>query len=154
MTKQTDFSTVLLLNSSPEEVFKAITNVKGWWSENLNGSTDSLHAEFVYKYQDMHHCTIRIVEFEPFKKIVWHVIDNYFDFTTDAKEWTDSKICFELSPIKDQTHLRFTHIGLTPENECYEACYAGWSNYINGSLFNLITKGRGAPNPVENTMQL
>ena len=33
------------VNNTPEEAFAAITNVRGWWSGQINGSTDELGAE-------------------------------------------------------------------------------------------------------------
>lgn len=46
--------------------------------------------------------------------------------------------------------MRFSHIGLTPEIECYEKCSSAWGYYINTSLKQLITTNEGAPNPAEN----
>lgn len=42
--------------------------------------------------------------------------------------------------------LRFTHDGLVPEYECYDACSRGWTFYIGESLCDLITTGYGHPN--------
>ena len=41
------------------------------------------------------------------------------------------------------TEVRFTHVGLVPSYECYSVCSDAWGLYINGSLRNLITKGKG-----------
>ncbi len=38
----TDFSTTLLVDQTPKEVFQAINNVRGWWSEEIEGSTHKL----------------------------------------------------------------------------------------------------------------
>ena len=46
-----DFTTTISVDQSPEEAFRAINNVRGWWSENIEGSTDKLDAEFTYRYQ-------------------------------------------------------------------------------------------------------
>ena len=73
-------------------------------------------------------------------------MDNYFNFTKDTREWTGTDIVFDISRAGDKTEVRLTHHGLVPEYECYEACKDGWSTYINGSLHDLIAKGKGQPN--------
>jgi len=45
-----------------------------------------------------------------------------------------------------KTELRFTHVGLVPAIECYGKCAGAWGFYINESLRNLITTGKGDPN--------
>ena len=43
----------------------------------------------------------------------------------------------------------FTHVGLAPDDECYEACSDAWGSYIKHSLRSLITTGKGQPNVKE-----
>jgi len=147
--KDQSFTTTLLVDQTPEAVFTAINNVRGWWSEEIEGSTDKLNEVFDYHYQDVHRCKMKIVELVPDQKVVWHVLDNFFNFTDDKTEWKDTQVVFEISKKGKQTQLRFTHVGLVPEYECYELCYDGWSNYINESLHSLITTGQGQPNTRE-----
>ena len=52
---------------------------------------------------------------------------------------------FEISTKDNSTVMDFTHIGLLPEVECYDMCVKGWDQYIKGSLFKLITEGKGEP---------
>jgi uncharacterized protein YndB with AHSA1/START domain len=144
-----DFTTSILVDQTREEVFKAITNVRGWWSEEIEGSTEKLNDEFTYRYKDVHQCNMKLIEVVPNKKVVWLVLDNYFSFTKDKSEWINTQVVFEIVQEGNKTRLQFTHVGLVPDYECYEACHAGWSNYINQSLRNLITAGKGQPNPKE-----
>ncbi|CAN5423520.1 hypothetical protein BH11BAC1_BH11BAC1_23000 [soil metagenome] len=141
-----DFTTVILVDQSPAEAFKAITNVRGWWSEEIEGTTDKLNEVFYYHFEDVHHCTIKLIEVIPNEKIVWHVLDNYFKFTKDKTEWNDTKVSFEISKVNDQTQIRFTHIGLVPDYECFPICRDAWTTYIQKSLRNLIVTGKGNPN--------
>ena len=141
-----NFTTTFLVDKSPKEVFDAINNVRGWWSEEIEGDTDKLNDEFLYHYQDVHNCKMKLVEVIPGKKVVWLVMDNYFKFTTDKTEWIGTKISFDISEKDNQTQVRFTHWGLVPEYECYTICHDAWSNYINHSLRNLIVTGKGQPN--------
>ena len=144
-----DFTTTILVDKTPKEAFDAINNVRGWWSEEIEGSTDKLNAEFRYHYQDVHRSKMKIIEFLPNEKVVWLVQDNYFKFTKDKSEWTGTKIIFEISKQDNKTKIRFTHLGLVPEYECFDICRDAWSQYIQQSLFNLITKGKGQPNATE-----
>ncbi|GAA3589337.1 hypothetical protein [Kribbella ginsengisoli] len=43
--------------------------------------------------------------------------------------------------------VRFTHLGLVPEVECFGACSTAWRHYVNGSLYSLITTGEGLADP-------
>jgi len=145
MTAQ-DFSTRLVVDRTPEQVFEAICNVRGWWSENIDGPTHELGAMFDYRYRDVHHCKLKIVELLAPHKVVWQVLNNYFSFTRDKTEWTGTIVRFDIGRRDGQTEVRFTHVGLTPLYECYGICCDGWSTYINGSLHDLITTGKGRPN--------
>jgi hypothetical protein len=141
-----DYSTRFTVDQTPEEVFAAINHVRGWWSEEIEGDTDKLGAEFKYHFQDIHLCTMKIAELVPGKKVAWLVLDNYFSFTKDKSEWKGTEVIFEISKQGNQTELHFTHVGLVPEYECYDVCVNGWGTYISSSLQDLITKGKGQPN--------
>jgi hypothetical protein len=147
--KNTSFNTSILINQSPEAVFNAVNNVREWWSKEIEGDTEKLDSEFTYHYLDVHRCSMKIIESIPNKKVVWLVLDNYFNFTEDKSEWIDTKIIFNISVKDDKTELHFTHEGLVPEYECYNACVNGWSHYIQQSLLDLITTGKGEPNASE-----
>ena len=141
-----NFTTTILVDQTPEEVFNAINNVRGWWSEEIEGNADKLNAEFKYHYEDVHRCKLKIIEFIPNEKVVWLVLDNYFKFTKDKSEWTNTKIIFEISEKDGKMQIQFTHQGLVPAYECYDICRDAWSNYIKNSLRSLITTGKGRPN--------
>ncbi len=144
-----DYTSSCLVDQSPEQVFAAINNVRGWWSGEIDGRTDKLGAEFTYRYQDVHRSTQRITELAPGKKVVWHVLDAKINFVKDKAEWNGTDIIFEITKTGDKTELRFTHVGLVPTIECYGKCTGAWGFYINDSLRSLITTGKGDPNPTE-----
>jgi len=144
-----DFTTTILVDQTPKEAFDAINNVRGWWSEEIEGGTAKLNDEFTYHFQDVHNCRMKLIEVVPDKRVVWLVMDNYFNFTKDKSEWKGTKISFEISQKGNKTQIRFTHLGLVPEYECYDICHNAWSDYINNSLRSLIATGKGQPNPKE-----
>src|SRR5688500_15907098 len=100
-----DFTATLLVDQSPKEVFDAINIVRGWWSEEVEGSTNKLHDEFNYHFEDIHRCRLKVTEFVADKKVVWLVMENYFNpgifndtpgagLAEDKSEWTGTKISF------------------------------------------------------------
>jgi hypothetical protein len=149
VTEIKGFSTTFLVDNTPQEVFDAINNVRGWWSQAIEGDTDRLGAEFKYHYKDVHRCTFQITEFVPDKKVVWHVLDNQFNFVADKTEWIGTDVVFEVARKGDKTEVHFTHVGLVPAYECYDVCATAWGTYVTSSLRNLITTGKGQPNPIE-----
>jgi len=147
--KTQDFSTTLTVDQSPKQVFDAINNVRGWWSEGLEGGSEKLNDEFIYHYKDIHSCRIKLIEVVPEKRVVWLVLENDFNFTTDKTEWVNTKVIFDISRQGDKTQIHFTHEGLVPAYECYDACVNGWTRFLQGSLVELISTGKGQPNPKE-----
>src|SRR3546814_16864209 len=84
--KNQDFTTSLEVAATPTETFSAINNVRGWWSENIDGPTDRFSAGFSYYYEDVHRTRFKITEFVPGQNVVWHVLDNYFKFITEDRK--------------------------------------------------------------------
>ena len=144
----TNFTTTILVNQSPKEVFDAVNNVRGWWQGKIEGSTEKLNDEFTYRMEEIHFSKQKLVEVIPNKKVVWLVTDSNLNFVINKSEWTETKISFEISENENKsdkykTQLRFTHVGLVPKIECYGGCSNAWSQLIEKSLFSLITTGKG-----------
>ena len=146
------FTTKIVVDKSSKEIFQAINNVRGWWSENIMGDTDKPGSEFFYNYKDVHVCKMKIIEFIPDKRVVWEVLENQFNFTNNKNEWKGNRIVFDINKNGEKTQLDFMQIGLVPEYECFEVCRDAWTSYIQGSLKNLITSGTGKPNTRENDL--
>lgn len=144
-----NFSSSILVDQTPQQVFTAVNNVRGWWSEQIEGPTDQLNETFNYHFQDVHRCQMKVIELLPGKKVAWLVLDNYFKFTKDQTEWKGTKVIFDITAKGNQTQLQFTHQGLVPAHECFIICRDAWTNYIQNSLRSLITTGKGAPNGID-----
>ena len=144
MTNQ-NFSTTISVDQSPEEAFKAITNVHRWWSGEIEGDAGRLGAEFTYRYKDVHRSKQSVTEFVPGKKVVWHVLDSELSFAKNKSEWNGTDIVFDISEKDGKTEVRFTHEGLVPRFECYGSCSNAWGTLIRGNLGKLITTGKSQP---------
>jgi hypothetical protein len=143
------YRTAFTVEQSPAEVSAAINDVRSWWTGEIDGVTDTLGAEFTYRYRDLHESRQAITELVPGERVVWDVTEGYLSFVGETDEWKGTQIVFELVPDGDGTELRFTHVGLTPDGECYGSCSGGWNALVQGNLRRLIVTGEPQPNPFE-----
>ena len=142
-----DFTTSFTVDQSPEQAYAAIINVRGWWSENIEGPTDEPNGEWVYHNEPVHVARFRVTELVPGRRVAWRVLENDLSFIEDKTEWVGNEMIFDISRKGDKTEVTFTQIGLVPEYECFEICKNAWGGYINASLRSLIATGKGAPVP-------
>lgn len=144
------YTTTVHIARPPRDVFDAINDVRGWWSEEVDGDTDRAGAEFSFRGHDdaetvEHLSRIRVVDLVPGERVVWRVLENHMSFVEDQTEWEDTEIRFELSGSEAGTLLHFTHVGLVPDFECFDVCRDAWGFYIRTSLPGLVTTGQGSP---------
>jgi hypothetical protein len=148
-----DFKTIITVNASPQHSFESINDVTKWWTENLEGSTHKQGDEFTVQFGDIHYSKQRIAELIPGKKVAWMVIDSNLSFVANKQEWTNTMIVFDISIHESKTQIHFTHDGLIPAHECFDACSNAWSQYIQQSLLSLVNTGEGQPTRKEIPIQ-
>jgi Activator of Hsp90 ATPase homolog 1-like protein len=142
-----NFTLTLLTKQSPQQVFQAITNVRAWWygyyAEEIEGATEKLNDEFTFRAgEGAHYSKHKLVEVIPDQKIVWLTTESDFTFIEKRNEWTGSRVIFDITKKGTNTQLTFTHEGLTPEVECYHACYPAWTAYLENKLLPLINTSK------------
>lgn len=142
-----NFTSTFTVAQSPEDVFSAITDVRRWWTGEIEGDTDKLGDEFTYRYRDLHYSKQKITELVPGRKVVWKVLDARLKGPQDPAEWTGTEIVFDITPKDAGTEVHFAHVGLVPDLECFGSCSSAWGFYVNGSLKRLITTGEGPAQP-------
>ena len=130
--------TTIVVDQTPEQAFAAINDVRTWWTGKIEGRTDELGAEFTYRYKDLHYSKQKITELVPGKRVVWTVVDSSLEFIEDKQEWNGTKITFDIEPKGKKTQVRFTHVGLQPDHECFDQCSSAWGSYVTGNLRRLI----------------
>ena len=139
-TELQDLTITISVDQTPEQVFEAINDVRGWWSGDIEGPTDVLQCEFSYRYEDFHFSKQKVTELVPGKRVVWLIVDSNLSFVADKHEWNGTRIIFDIARKGDKTEVRFTHAGLVPAHQCYGDCSRAWGSYIRGSLRNRIAK--------------
>ena len=138
------FTSTFVVEQTPAEVFDTIKNVRRWWTGEIVGDANEVGDEFSYRYPGAHFSHQQVAEeFVPGKRVVWQVVDAHLDGLEDPDEWTGTDIIFRITPKEDGTEVRFLHLGLVPEFECFDGCSSAWGFFVNASLKRLITTGQG-----------
>jgi hypothetical protein len=139
-----DYTSSITANISAIEATSRINRVADWWTAKVTGpsskSGDSFNINWGETWLD-----IRVVELEPGQRVVWLVTDCHLGFINDKEEWKDTQIVFDISSNGSQATVKMTHVGLTPNVECYGVCETGWNFYVLESLENLLKENRGFP---------
>ena len=138
--------------ASTEETYKAITeNMSDWWT--------SMSAKFV-KVGDQAKTDFGVESYWVFEAktlspnvlIELKCVDSHMigDFVDDPQEWCTTTLRFDIE--KEDTgdsKVTLTHVGLTPEMQCWEVCKKGRDHYILGSLKDYLDGKGGKPNSNE-----
>ena len=137
--KNNSYTIIIEVDKTPEEVYNHICDVSKWWSKDFEGLSAKLNDEFTILHPGAHYSKQKLIEVKPGSKIVWLVTESCLDWLEKNKrEWTNTKMVFEITAEGVKTLVRFTHDGLLPEMECYTRCSDGWDEVIRERLINFI----------------
>ena len=129
----------LNIKSSPEKVYRAITEQEGlasWWTrETIAKPQIGSIAEF--KFGDRYHNKMRVIRLVPHKIVEWECL-------MGDKEWIGTTFRFELIPDKENTNLRFTHGKWKEMTDFFASCNFQWGHYMR-SLKDYCETGKGEP---------
>ncbi len=142
-----DFTTMCVVDRSPEVVYAAIMNVGGWWTGAIEGRADQVGDEFRYRFGDLHDSRQRVTELVAGRRIVWEVTDAELSGRRTPDEWIGTHIVFDLAATENGTRVQFTHVGLVPDLECFEDCAYAWTFFLGSSLTTLAATGEGPTPP-------
>jgi uncharacterized protein YndB with AHSA1/START domain len=144
-TNTQDFTAVLNLPVSPDDVAALLTSAEGvsrWWgpTEGDGGVGGTLTTAFGgYGVNAM-----RVVEVTP-SRVVWEsVVPEQGRPTVHMQEWLGTRLQFDLTPADGGTQLRFQHVGLNPQLDCWDECLAGWTHFM-ASIQAVAETGTGMP---------
>jgi hypothetical protein len=143
MNKQ-DYTLSITVNATAQETFNSINNVEAWWTTDFEGRLNNINDIFTVRFGEVF-ITMKVLELMVNEKIVWLVIDCNKPWLKNTKEWTGTKLNWEILEENNKTQINFTHIGLIPNIECFDVCANAWSDYLQNSLLNFINTSKGLP---------
>ena len=134
--KEDSFKKSFKTSKSAEEVFNLLLDIEQWWSgiygEEIKGESKKIGDEFTFKAGGgAHYSKQKLRELIPNEKVVWLITDSTLSFLSNTGEWINTKIGFTISTEENSTVITFTHDGLVPQIECYNACSGGWTRYLD-----------------------
>ncbi|HTN37748.1 MAG TPA: hypothetical protein VL053_11780 [Arachidicoccus sp.] len=140
----TNFTSIIRVDQTPEDVLIAIGNVRGWWPVNIEGKTGRLNGQFTHRDRYLN-VKFKITQLKP-QRIVWDIVNSHNNmFLENRHEWNTTRISFDITPKAGKTEIKFTFQGLVPELACYKVCSKAWSFFITSSLKGFIEKGKAGP---------
>jgi len=144
-----NYNRTIMVNASLEEAMKKISQINLWWRKDFSGIADNLNDKFTVPFGELNgeiaFVDFMISELVPNKKVTWKVLDCNLPWFKDKKEWNNTEVVFILSEENGKTTIDFTHIGLVPEVDCYEACEKGWDGHITRDLVKFMNEGIKLP---------
>ena len=129
---------------SAQDAYSKVARVSEWWNKKSTGNTREVGDTFKIDWGQTW-VNFKVIEAVPDKRIVWHVEDCHLPWLKNQTEWKDTKVIWDLSAANGETEIKITHLGLTPDVECYGACEAGWDFHVGQSLLKLLTEDQGLP---------
>ena len=139
-----DFTATFSVDQTPEQVFAAINDVRSWWTGEIEGRTDTLGAEFTYRYKDIHRTTHKITELVPGKRVVWHVTASHLSLVREQAASGTGPTSSSTSRAR-ATGPRCasrTSASRRPSSATI-GCSRAWSFFITDSLKKRIATGNG-----------
>ncbi|MFN8077913.1 MAG: SRPBCC domain-containing protein [Kineosporiaceae bacterium] len=127
------YTATFVVDRTPEEVLDAVLDVPSWWTGEVSGPTREVGDEFEYRYPDMHVSRQRVLEAGP-RRVRWLVTTATLTFVEASGEWAGTEIVFDLEPEAGGTRVTFTHDGLVPALQCWDACSQGWESLALSAL--------------------
>ena len=141
------FNCSITANISASEALKKISHVPGWWKVTFSGSAEKQNDKFTVGMGGDSVFNFTVTELIPGKRIVWLVTDCYLPWYADKKEWTNTRLIFDLEENNGATSIHFTHEGLIPGIECYNDCEKGWNHWIKTSLLSCFSTEKNDVKP-------
>jgi len=133
-----NYECTISVNTTPSKAFNAITQeMSSWWTE-MTSVINEIGDKTTAKFEDGTTWSFEVTTLEKDKVIELYCYEaNHIHpvTTPDMRtEWKGTTLKFQLEANENGTTIYFTHVGLTPDINCYDICHAGW-DFFFGSAF-------------------
>ena len=136
-----DYTATVRVEASKDEVFRALTTLEGlsaWWTPATGDPTTGGVITFTFGPQGA--AVMRVDLADRDAGVRWTTLECL------VEDWVGTSQQFDLTGLPGGgTEIRFRHVGLTPELECYGDCKNGWDHFVD-SLAVYAETGTGNPN--------
>jgi uncharacterized protein YndB with AHSA1/START domain len=138
---ENDYRSTIGLAAPAGRVIDALTTVDGlaaWWTA-VEGD-EQVGGELRFIFGPSAVAVMRVDSVDASTGVHWTCLGCH------VEDWVGTQVHFDLTSLSDdQTELRFRHVGLTPQLECFSDCKSGWDHFIS-SLQTYVETGVGNPN--------
>ncbi|WP_143961277.1 SRPBCC family protein [Litoribacter populi] len=127
------------INAPREIVFEALTTQKGLsevWTQKLKVKPQ-LNFLNEFDFEDGYATIMKVIEFEPDEKLIWHCVDS-------DPQWVDTTVEFNLSGEDGKTTVKLSHKHWGKTTDFYRWCNYNWGFFLY-SLKQYCEEGEGIP---------
>jgi uncharacterized protein YndB with AHSA1/START domain len=139
-----------LILAPASAVYDAITTppgLRGWWTATCEVGT-GVGARSTFRFGQTHN-VMEVESLRPHLEVRWRCLEQHHhapNQLTRTDEWAGTSLIFRLIPESaSSTLLKFEHLGLTPQLECYDICNRGWNHFLATNLKSYAETGKGTP---------
>jgi uncharacterized protein YndB with AHSA1/START domain len=147
MSDKPKFVYVIYIASTPEKVFKALTDAetsKHYWSGNSVESDWKVGSPFALTLlrHEKKDVTGEVLEFDPPRRLAYTFHTPHGGMEGEGA----SCVVFEIEPLQDQVKLTVIHDGFEAGSKVFEAISQGWPHVLS-SLKSYLESGKGIVAP-------
>ncbi len=133
-----NYEHTITVKVTPKRVFDALTKeMSNWWTD-MTSIVDKIGDKTTAKFEDGTTWSFEVVKLEANRlvELFCYQADHIHPVTTPEmrREWENTTLRFNIIGKGENTDVHFTHVGLTPEVNCYSVCNSGWNHFF-GSAF-------------------
>lgn len=148
MNMNTSYTREIIVSNTPGAAYRALTTgFDKWWTtscDSISETGDQVIFRFGPTYWVMRTINLipdHLVELECIE--AHHVHEGLP--SSILREWTNSRLKWEISTQGENTRIMLVHEGLVPLLDCYDVCVQGWDYFFTNSLKQYLDTGKGMP---------